>query len=193
MKNHNPANERIKRKYFAFLKEAKRHSEPTVDAAAKALSRFEAYTQVSRFQGISLRAGHCLQKASCRAEGAAVRGETEQGDPACDPYPTQTVLSVAGVATGLQVACSVCRCRVFQSVRQGHPHRHRKTATKSSDPGTDQARHQYDAGRYRDRAPESRPGGIHAADRGAGQRHCLAEAEACRSDCRLRQPGCPGG
>ena len=50
MKKHNPNNERIKRKYFAFLKEAKRHSEPTVDAAAKALSRFEAYTRYRDFK-----------------------------------------------------------------------------------------------------------------------------------------------
>lgn len=50
MKKHNPANERIKRKYFAFLKEAKRHSEPTVDAAAKALNRFEVYTQHRDFK-----------------------------------------------------------------------------------------------------------------------------------------------
>ena len=41
MTTHNPENERIKRRYFAFLKDAKGHSEPTVDAAAKALSRFE--------------------------------------------------------------------------------------------------------------------------------------------------------
>jgi integrase len=41
MTKHNAENERIKRDYFAYLKEAKRHSEPTVDAAAKALSRFE--------------------------------------------------------------------------------------------------------------------------------------------------------
>ena len=50
MKKHNAANERIKRKYFAFLKEAKRHSEPTVDAAAKALSRFEVYTGYRDFK-----------------------------------------------------------------------------------------------------------------------------------------------
>ena len=50
MKNHHPANERIKRQYFAFLKEAKRHSEPTVDAAAKALSRFEAYIRYRDFK-----------------------------------------------------------------------------------------------------------------------------------------------
>src|ERR1017187_3835651 len=34
MTTHNANNERIKRKYFAYLKEAQRHSEPTVDAAA---------------------------------------------------------------------------------------------------------------------------------------------------------------
>jgi integrase len=50
MKNHNPANERIKRKYFTFLKEAKRHSEPTVDAAAKALNRFEVDTRYRDFK-----------------------------------------------------------------------------------------------------------------------------------------------
>jgi hypothetical protein len=45
MKEHSQANERVKRKYFAFPKEAKRHSEPTGDAAAKALNRFEIYTR----------------------------------------------------------------------------------------------------------------------------------------------------
>lgn len=50
MKKHNPANERIKRKYFAFLKEAKRHSEPTVDTAAKALNRFEVYSKFRDFK-----------------------------------------------------------------------------------------------------------------------------------------------
>ena len=50
MKKHNPENERIKRKYFAYLKEAKRHSEPTVDAAAKALSRFEEYLRHRDFK-----------------------------------------------------------------------------------------------------------------------------------------------
>jgi integrase len=50
MKKHNAANERIKRKYFAFLKEAKRHSESTVDAAAKALNRFEVYAKYRDFK-----------------------------------------------------------------------------------------------------------------------------------------------
>jgi len=50
MTKHNPENERIKRKYFAYLKEAKRHSEQTVDAAAKALARFEEYTRHRDFK-----------------------------------------------------------------------------------------------------------------------------------------------
>ena len=50
MTKHNPENERIKRKYFAYLKEAKRHSEQTVDAVAKSLSRFEEYTRYRDFK-----------------------------------------------------------------------------------------------------------------------------------------------
>src|SRR5271155_3890538 len=50
MKKHSPENERIKHQYFAYLKEAKRHSEPTVDAAAKALRRFEEYTRYRDFK-----------------------------------------------------------------------------------------------------------------------------------------------
>ena len=45
MATHNADNERIKRRYFACLKEANRHSETTVDAVAKALARFEADTK----------------------------------------------------------------------------------------------------------------------------------------------------
>ena len=41
---HNPNNERVKHRYFAYLKEADRYSEASVDAAAMALSRFELST-----------------------------------------------------------------------------------------------------------------------------------------------------
>jgi len=44
MTTHNADNERIKRRYFVYLKEARRHSGPTVDAVAKALARFEVDT-----------------------------------------------------------------------------------------------------------------------------------------------------
>ena len=50
MAMHNADNERIKRRYFVFLKEAKRHSEDSVDAVAKALARFEADTRYRDFK-----------------------------------------------------------------------------------------------------------------------------------------------
>jgi integrase len=50
MTNHNPHNERIKRRYFAFLKEAHKQSEASVDAAAKALARFEHDTRYRDFR-----------------------------------------------------------------------------------------------------------------------------------------------
>src|SRR5437773_1852361 len=50
MVEHNPVNERIKRQYFSYLKEAKRHSEETVDAVSQALARFEVYTKFRDFK-----------------------------------------------------------------------------------------------------------------------------------------------
>ncbi len=50
MMNHKANNERIKRAYFTYLKEAKRHSEATVDAVAKALDRFESYNKRRDFK-----------------------------------------------------------------------------------------------------------------------------------------------
>jgi site-specific recombinase XerD len=54
MRKHNPTNERIKRQYFTYLKEAKRHSEATVDAVAMALNRFEVYTGYRDFKAFHI-------------------------------------------------------------------------------------------------------------------------------------------
>ena len=50
MGKHNPENERIKRQYFAYLKEAQGRSEPSIDAVAKALSRLEEYNRHRSFK-----------------------------------------------------------------------------------------------------------------------------------------------
>jgi len=50
MTKHNVNNERIKRQYFSYLKEAKRHSEATIDGVAKALNRFEEYNKHRDFK-----------------------------------------------------------------------------------------------------------------------------------------------
>jgi integrase len=71
MTKHNPENERIKRKYFAYLKEAKRHSEPTVDASAKALSRFEEYHRHKSFKAF-----HFEQAVAFKRHLAEQTGQT---------------------------------------------------------------------------------------------------------------------
>jgi integrase len=69
MSKNSPHNERIKRQYFAYLKEAKRHSEPTVDAAAKALNRFEVYTGYRDFKAF-----HTEQAVAFKRHLAGQRG-----------------------------------------------------------------------------------------------------------------------
>ncbi len=70
MGRHSPENERIKRRYFAFLKEAKRYSEPTVDAAAKALNRLEEYTRFRDFKAF-----HFQQAVAFKSHLADQKGE----------------------------------------------------------------------------------------------------------------------
>src|SRR5262245_718303 len=47
---YNPENERIKRAYFIYLKEARRLSEHSIDGAAAALAKFEDYTKYRDFK-----------------------------------------------------------------------------------------------------------------------------------------------
>ena len=69
MKKHSADNERIKRKYFAYLKEAKRHSEPTIDAAAKAFSRFEGYTKYRDFKAFHFEQAIAFKKHLAQEKG----------------------------------------------------------------------------------------------------------------------------
>ncbi|MEA3539708.1 MAG: tyrosine-type recombinase/integrase [Pseudomonadota bacterium] len=50
MAKHNAANERIKREYFRYLKEARGRDEATIDGVAKALARFEESTKWKDFK-----------------------------------------------------------------------------------------------------------------------------------------------
>lgn len=45
----NGKNERMKHAYFRYLKEARRYGEPSIDAAAKAIARFETYNRHKDF------------------------------------------------------------------------------------------------------------------------------------------------
>ena len=50
MAKHNPANERIKREYFAYLKGPRGRDAATIDGVAKSLARFEATTGARDFK-----------------------------------------------------------------------------------------------------------------------------------------------
>jgi len=69
MTTHNADNERIKRRYFAYLKEAKRHSEPTVDAVAKALDRFEVDTKHRDFKTFHFEQAIAFKKRLAEQKG----------------------------------------------------------------------------------------------------------------------------
>lgn len=69
MTKHNASNERIKRQYFAYLKEAKRHSEPTLDAVAKALNRFEEYTRFKDFKAFHIEQAMAFKKNLAEQKG----------------------------------------------------------------------------------------------------------------------------
>jgi len=70
MKTHSAENERIKRRYFAYLKEAMRQSEQTLDGVAKSLARFETYTKFKDF-----RAFHYQQAVAFKNHLAEQKGE----------------------------------------------------------------------------------------------------------------------
>jgi integrase len=62
MISYNAANERMKRQYFAYLAEAQGHSEQTIDAVAKAIARFEAYTRYKDFKAFHIEKARGLKR-----------------------------------------------------------------------------------------------------------------------------------
>ena len=102
MTSHNAANERIKRQYFAYLREARGSSEQTIDAGAKAIARFEAYTRYKDFKAF-----HIEQAKAFKRDLADQRG-CRSGLPLSKAtlYATLTALKqffVACGAAGLQI------------------------------------------------------------------------------------------
>jgi len=69
MQKYNAANERVKRQYLAFLKEAKRNSEATIDTTAKALIRFEEYTRYRDFKAFHFQQAIAFKKYLAEQKG----------------------------------------------------------------------------------------------------------------------------
>lgn len=80
MRKHSAANERVKRDYFAYLKEARGRDEATVDGVAKSLARFEGSTKAREFkrfhraQAVAFKAG--LAKATNARTGERISKAT---------------------------------------------------------------------------------------------------------------------
>lgn len=74
MTRHNAANERVKRDYYRYLKEAKGRDEATIDAVAKSLARFEELTKRKDFRRFHREQAVAFK----RALADAVNGRTGQ-------------------------------------------------------------------------------------------------------------------
>lgn len=62
MRKHRPKNERIKRKYLIYLREAKRMSEKSVDQAAAAIAAFEASTGYRDFAAFHIEQARAFKR-----------------------------------------------------------------------------------------------------------------------------------
>ena len=83
MAKHNADNERVKRRYFVFLKEAKRQSEDSVDAVAKALARFEVDTRYRDFKTFRVEQAVAFKKRL--AEQDSLTPAASSARPRCTP------------------------------------------------------------------------------------------------------------
>ena len=90
MKTHSAKNERVKHAYFAYLREAKGMSEPSIDQAAKALSRFEAYSKCRDFKQF-----HRKQAEAFKQHLGVQRGQ-RSGEPLSKATVYSTLTALKG-------------------------------------------------------------------------------------------------
>ena len=109
MTTHSAANERIKRRYFAYLKEAKRHSEPTVDAVAKALARFEADIKHRDFKKFHSQQAIAFKRRLAEQKNQQTGKKLSKATLHATLAQVKRVLPLARRATRLQVPSSVFR------------------------------------------------------------------------------------
>jgi len=88
MMTYNPRNERIKREYLAYMREARRFSEASLDSVAQALHRFEAYTGFRDFRRF-----HIQQAVAFKTHlGEEVSPRTGEGLSKATRYSTLAAL-----------------------------------------------------------------------------------------------------
>jgi len=75
----NAENERVKHRYFVYLKDAKRMSEASIDVAAKAIRRFEEHTKNRSFKKFKIEQAVAFKEAVATADasGKGLSGATQ--------------------------------------------------------------------------------------------------------------------
>jgi site-specific recombinase XerD len=102
MQQHHPKNERIKRDYFEYMKEARGHSEQSIDAIAAALDRFERFTKFADFR--DFRKDQAIDfKEHLSSQVNAHQAGVEQGDHPLDPQRPKGVPPMAFARTWIQI------------------------------------------------------------------------------------------
>ncbi len=119
----NGKNERIKRAYLRYLKEAKRQSTASVDAVAAAIDRFETYTRRRDFEAF-----HIEQAIGFKEHLAGVLNErTKRRLSKATQLHTVSALRsfILWLADqpGYRTRIKIFRCGIFQPVAKGHGHR----------------------------------------------------------------------
>ena len=118
MTKRNAENERVKRRYLIYLKDAKGRDNASIDAAASAIERFEEYVKRREFRSF-----HIEQARGFKAHLlAATNARTGKPLSASTVHATlaalKALLRLARGSAGLRLPDQVCGRGVFQRPRQ---------------------------------------------------------------------------
>ena len=192
MKKHNAENERIKRRYFAFLKEAKRHGEPTLDAVAKALNRFEVYTNYNDFKAFNLNQAIAFKRHFAQQKGKQSGEKLSQATLHSTLTQLKRFFQWLSDKPGYKSRFQYTDADYFNvSEKDMHiatAHREQKVPT------LEQIKHVINTmPTETDIERRNRALVAFTLLTGARDSYRLNEAEACRPDHQLRPSGCTGG
>ena len=191
MVEHNANNERIKRQYFVFLKEAKRHSEATVDAVAKALARFEGYSKFRDFKAfhtdLAVAFKKHLAEQDSKVTGEKLSKATLHATLAELKRFFQWLAGQPGYKSRLKYSDAEFFNLSDKETRIATAQREKKFPT------LEQVKHVIGAMPSNSEIEQRRScaPGVYPTDRRAGQRHCFNDAQARRPCGKLRLPGRP--
>lgn len=179
MTNYNAKNERIKREFFRYLREAKRQAAHSVDIAAKAIDRFELFTKRRDFARFN------IEQASAFKRKLAEQTNTRTGKVLSPSTQMQTlaalrVFPLACGAAGLSKEHSISSRRLFRLSSQRRRLSSSRARTKGTDARANPSRSRLDALRTANSQTRPRYHGDNHVDRRARQCGGLAAFQTPR-------------